>query len=81
MARCRCDSEVCGCTLVAGVGINVAGTGDATSPWIVSALPGCVACGTPANPGDVLAWDADLRLRANAADRNTRELHRLRYRG
>jgi hypothetical protein len=36
MARCRCSSEQCVCSLVAGTGISVTGAGSPTSPWVVT---------------------------------------------
>jgi hypothetical protein len=60
VARCRCDPDSCACHIIAGVGINVAGTGDANAPWIVSTIPICIDCAAPANPGDVPTWDATL---------------------
>ena len=39
MARCRCQSENCPCTLRAGSGTTVTGAGTTESPWLISALP------------------------------------------
>jgi len=58
MARCRCDPDTCGCNLIAGSGIFLTGSGDQTSPWVISAS-NCVQCATPGNPGDVLTRQPD----------------------
>ena len=54
MARCKCDPDTCGCQVRAGTGIVVAGRGDATSPFVISAIPNCVLCDEPGVAGDVL---------------------------
>lgn len=58
MARCRCDPDTCACNIIAGTGIFIAGSGDASSPWVISATS-CVNCNAPGNPGDVLTRQTD----------------------
>ena len=58
MARCRCDPDTCACNIIAGSGIFIAGSGDASSPWVISAV-NCVNCAAPGNPGDVLTRTED----------------------
>lgn len=58
MARCRCEAGTCGCNIVAGSGIFIAGSGDAGAPWVISAVS-CVNCGAAGNPGDVLTRTED----------------------
>src|SRR5262245_39076018 len=39
MARCRCTGESCTCVLAAGSGVQLAGTGSPTNPWIITVPP------------------------------------------
>lgn len=39
MARCGCASDRCSCSINAGDGITVAGTGSRSNPYVVSAIP------------------------------------------
>lgn len=39
MARCRCTEATCNCILTAGAGIILSGTGSASDPWVIQAVP------------------------------------------
>ena len=58
MARCRCEAGTCPCNIVAGSGVFISGSGDASSPWVISAST-CVNCAAPGTPGDVLTLQPD----------------------
>ena len=39
MARCRCQSENCTCSVRAGSGITISGSGSPGDPWTINAVP------------------------------------------
>lgn len=55
MARCNCNGQVCGCRIVAGDGIEVAGSGGPTDPIVVSATGGGGGGESGFAPGDLKA--------------------------
>lgn len=36
MANCKCTGSTCGCSVTAGSGVGVAGTGTAANPFVIS---------------------------------------------
>lgn len=40
MPSCKCGKQVCGCRIVAGSGVSIAGSGTATDPWVISSEAG-----------------------------------------
>jgi len=59
VARCRCEQADCSCRVIAGAGINIAGTGQTNQPWVISSTNNCVDCSAGGNPGDVLTLGPD----------------------
>lgn len=37
--RCGCASDICACQITPGAGIEISGTGSATNPYVVTAIP------------------------------------------
>ena len=56
MARCGCGGE-CSCSLVAGDGILVSGSGSNAVPWVVSAVTDCVDVRNCFSEGDGVDYD------------------------
>lgn len=40
MARCNCDSQTCGCKIIAGDNVTITGSGTPSDPWVIAGAAG-----------------------------------------
>lgn len=58
MVRCGCASDQCSCTIIAGNGVVVSGTGSRSNPYVVEAIASGGGSGEPAErlPGEIIMY-------------------------